>query len=52
MNDEMMNDEISNKKTDSLDDLKKIESFMNNSSNKNSTKITIEKFRMMIKMMQ
>ncbi len=52
MNDEVMNDEISNEKADLLDDLKKIKSFMNNSSNKNSTEMTIEEFRVMIRMMQ
>jgi hypothetical protein len=47
-----MNDEISNEKADFLDDLKKIKSFMNNFSNKNLIKMTIEEFKVMIKMMQ
>ncbi len=51
-NDEIMNDEISNEKADFLDDLKKIKSFMNNFSNKNLIKMTIEEFKVMIKMMQ
>ncbi len=44
----LIEEEISDEKTDLLSDLKKIEFFMKSSSNKDSTEMTIEEFRMNI----